>query len=474
MKRWALLTQLSLLLCLGIASNLAAGLRPGPQSPTDPPAKEVGAILGAPSLPLPAAPADAPTYHPALRRYPYLTDLTGSSATLNWATSDLSADGFVTWGQAGAEPCTAHTAPARFTVLLVNGVHEYQWHAVLPLRLATRYCYRVYLDTDDLLGSDPSPSFWTQLPTGAAQPFSFAVFGDWGRVDDDGQNPDQAHLLAQIARSGARFAVTTGDNGYPAGNQSNYGDLVQRGPDLSAVFGRAFWPRAGATIPLFAALGNHGFSQTDRVHPHFLNWPQDNTVAMSGGRYTQDRYCCLNGTTAGNYPSAWYAFDAGRARFYVLEAAWTEGNVGSASAYEIDYDYHWTPSSAEYQWLAHDLATHPYGLKFAFFHYPLYSDNSTEPSDTVLQGPGSLEGLLNRYGVNIAFTGHAHIYQRNRPAGPQGVVSYITGGGGAKLEPIGAGIRCSATDAYGIGWSYSANGGAGGAMPAGPLPGPPR
>jgi len=74
-------------------------------------------------------------------------------------------------------------------------------------------------------------------------------------------------------------------------------------------------------------------------------------------------------------------------------------------------------------------------------------------SDTFLQGAGSLEGLLGSNNVAIAFNGHAHIYQRNRAASG-GVVSYVTGGGGATLEPIS---KCTAIDGYGIGWSYSSS-----------------
>ena len=91
-----------------------------------------------------------------------------------------------------------------------------------------------------------------------------------------------------------------------------------------------------------------------------------------------------------NYPSAWYAFDAGVARFYVLQAAWDEANIGNTgSVYKTDYDYHWAPGSAQYQWLVNDLAAHPGALKFAFFHYPLYSDNKSQGPDTYLQGTGA-------------------------------------------------------------------------------------
>ncbi len=212
----------------------------------------------------------------------------------------------------------------------------------------------------------------------------------------------------------------------------------------------SIWARAGDSIPLFNASGNHGFNSVG-----LTNWPQDRARATSAGRYQMDTYCCTNGTTSASYPSAWYAFDAGTARFYVLEAAWSEGNVGTANAYKNDYDNHWTQSSPEYQWLKHDLETHPGGVKFAVWHYPMYSDNATEDSSSYLQGPASLEGLLAANNVSIGFNGHAHMYQRNlKPAG--GIVTYLTGGGGAKLQPIG-GHGCTPLDAYGIGWSYTAN-----------------
>ncbi len=77
------------------------------------------------------------------------------------------------------------------------------------------------------------------------------------------QNSYQANLMSLIASSGARFVVTTGDNGYPDGNQKNLGDLIQTGQDISAVFGPSFWKVPGASLPIFPILGNHGFSSPD-------------------------------------------------------------------------------------------------------------------------------------------------------------------------------------------------------------------
>jgi calcineurin-like phosphoesterase family protein/fibronectin type III domain protein len=393
----------------------------------------------------------AASYSSQLRRYPYLTDVVGPYATINWATDRSETSGAVRFGKAGSESCTAHYVSATKTAITVNGVLEYQWKAMLNLMPGAQYCYRVYLGSSpvneiDLIGSDAAPSFWTQVPSGATNSFSFVVFGDWGYVDATGTNSYQASLMSLMASSGARFALTTGDNGYPSGSQANFGDLIQTGSNLSAIFGPSFWKVPGASLPIFPSMGNHGLNVADTNHPSLLTWPQDRAVSTSNGRYVKDTYCCLNGTNSASYPSTWYAFDAGPARFYVLNTAWSDSNVGTASAYKNDYDYHWAPGTPQYEWLVADLAAHPSVLKFAIFHYPLLSDNPNEATDTYLLGNSSLEGLLKQNGVDIAFTGHSHIYERNLPSAA-GIFNYIAGGGGATIGTLGT---CTPLDAYAI------------------------
>jgi hypothetical protein len=391
------------------------------------------------------APPAGAAYSTKLKRYPYLTDVVQTSAIVNWATDRSSSTAVVKYGRASGGSCTASTQAATRTSISVNSASEYQWKARLSVEPDTEYCYRVYLGGSnvDLLGSDPSPRFLSQMPAGSRTPYKFAVFGDWGTVDSDGQNTSQANLLELIADSGARFAVTTGDNLDRSGSQTHYGDLVY---GASKVFAPEFWAVPGRSIPIFPALGNHGFTDT-----HLINFPQDQAVVSSGGRYRVETRCCLNGTSSQSDPSSWYAFDAGNARIYVLEAAWPDANVGRADIYRNDYEYHWQPSSDQYRWLEADLATHPSQLKFAAFHFPLYSDTTSQKSDTFLQGPAGLEGLLSRYGVDIAFTGHAHVYERNLKLQSHGLVNYVSGGGGS--EPSVSIGTCSPFDAYAIGWS---------------------
>jgi hypothetical protein len=394
------------------------------------------------------AQAGAADYNTHLTRAPYLTDLVGLHVIVNFATDQSGTTASVTYGPFDGTTCTLPSVQSatRSTVKVGSERVPVEGLAHAPERGPV--LLRVMLGGTDLLGAGDSPNFSTQATAGSSQPFSFAVFGDWGLVDANGNNPDQQNMLGTLAGSGVRFAVTTGDNGYPSGSQTNYGDLKQVGAAMGAIFGARFWPVPGASVPLFTASGNHGLSGT--AHADLTNWPQDVAVASSGGRYANDVYCCVNGTTSTNYASSWYAFDAGPARFYVLTSAWGDTNPGTASVYANDYAAHFAPGTPEYQWLLADLQSHPSGLKFAFSHYPFYSDDKSQGSDTFIQGPNSLEGLLARYGVNVAFNGHSHVYERNFPSAPGYPVTYISGGGGGTLEPIGP---CHAFDAFGLGWS---------------------
>src|SRR5437867_3896139 len=211
------------------------------------------------ALPGPSAAAASSS----LRRYPYLTDLVTNNVTINWATTTAITTGSVSYGQVGTESCTAHTVTATKVSITVGTTAEYQWKALVSgLGADTPYCYRVFGGSTDLLGSDPSPVFRSQIAAGANTPFSFAVLGDWGAVSSNGTNPDQANLMSRIAASGARFTVGTGDTAYPGGSQTNYGDLVQVGADTSTIFGPSFWTVPGSSIPMFNTQGNHGMNST--------------------------------------------------------------------------------------------------------------------------------------------------------------------------------------------------------------------
>jgi chitodextrinase len=417
-----------------------------------------------------AAQAGLPGASAVLTRAPYLTDLTQTSVQVSWATS-AQYTGVVQYGPLGNCEANSAVATSAGSPITVGTVTEYQNSAAVSgLSTATSYCYRVTntgASPVDLLGTNPSPQFTTLESATGTAPLTFDVLGDWGDTTSSGDNTtgalnqNQAGVDAQIAASGAQFTVSTGDVAYPGGTQTEYGDLNQTGVNVSAVFGPSYWAIPGESIPYYAISGNHGLNST-----FIKEWPESAVTAVSSGEYGMYPYPSIDGTAAASYPTSYYAFSAGGTRFYMLDAAWGDTNTGSATggscgdncaAYQVDYDAHWTPNSAEYTWLQQDLAAHPGGLKFAFFHYPLYSSNATQVSDPYLDNlpgsTGSLEQLLRNKGVDLVFNGHAHIYERNVSV-PNGVTSYVTGGGGGSVEPVS---KCASTDAYALGWSYSSS-----------------
>jgi Calcineurin-like phosphoesterase len=374
-----------------------------------------------------------------LTRSPYLTEAFSDRVTVNWATDRSDEEATLRWGRTPS--CRGHKSHATRIGISVRGTSEWQWRVDLAhLAPDRRYCYRPFLGRTDLLGRDGSLEFRTAPAPRDARPFSFAVLGDWGRASSE-----QSSVLRQIGRSPARFIVTVGDNAYPSGDQNSYGDLRD-----GAVFGDQGLPLVGQR-PVFAAQGNHGFSTS---LSYLQNFPSDIVARVSSGRYRQDEYCCVGdmGSAHEDYASAWYAFNWGSTRFYVLESAWVDG----PDDYRSDFEAQWNGPvrgcpvcGRQLEWLRNDLAAHAATrVKFAFFHYPLHVDTSAEHSDQFTTGSGALEGLLASNRVTAAFSGHAHVYERNLPQ-LGSLVTYVTGGGGGgELSPINS---CSPFDAYALG-----------------------
>ena len=152
-------------------------------------------------------------------------------------------------------------------------------------------------------------------------------------------------------------------------------------------------------LPMTSGRGifGPGAAAAQDYYPDYRLAPDqlDNLIAP-GGRYRQESYCCISTLSgAHTYPSSWYAFNWGSARFYVLEAAWADTQGG----YQGDFLAHWNgpvsgcaPCGAELQWLKADLAAHAGALKFAFFHYPLHSDSTGWGLVLSTQAIGGLAG----------------------------------------------------------------------------------
>jgi prepilin-type processing-associated H-X9-DG protein len=126
-----------------------------------------------------------------------------------------------------------------------------------------------------------------------------------------------------------------------------------------------------------ATLGNHD-NQRNRFYEGFH---------MGGERY--------------------YAFADGNVRFFVLDSN------------QMD--------ARQIAWLDSALKESPaQDWKIAYFHHPIYSDGGRHGSDVQLRV--ILEPMFVKYGVNVVFGGHDHIYERIKPQ--KGITYFVVGSSG--------------------------------------------
>ena len=64
--------------------------------------------------------------------------------------------------------------------------------------------------------------------------------------------------------------------------------------------------------------------------------------------------------------------------------------------------------------------------KICYFHHPLYSDGKFHGPDLDLRSV--LTPLFQKYGVNVVFSGHEHVYERLKPK--NGIYYFILGNSG--------------------------------------------
>jgi chitodextrinase len=114
-------------------------------------------------------------------------------------------------------------------------------------------------------------------------------------------------------------------------------------------------------------------------------------------------------------------------------------------------------TSAQYQWLAQDLAAHPNPCTVVEFHHPTVNvgpEGDTPRMDAIWQ-------LMASKGVDIVLNGHDHDYQRWVPLGgdlqpdPSGITQFVVGSGGHGIQQF---IRTDTRMAIGLDTSPTAFG----------------
>jgi predicted phosphodiesterase len=228
------------------------------------------------------------------------------------------------------------------------------------------------------------PAFWRNSPTESAllafQPLDaaakltlplksgsvrFAVIGD----DGTGKR-DQYEVAQQMAAYHQRFpfgfVIMLGDNLYGGDSPSDYQDK----------FEQPYQTLLGEGVKFYASLGNHD-NPNERFYKPFN---------MGGQRY--------------------YTFKKGNVRFFALDSNYMD--------------------EQQMNWLQQQLGSADSHWKICFFHHPLYSDGMFHGPDLDLRK--RLEPILEKYGVNVVFSGHEHVYERILPQ--NGIYYFVEGSSG--------------------------------------------
>jgi predicted MPP superfamily phosphohydrolase len=193
----------------------------------------------------------------------------------------------------------------------------------------------------------------------------FAVIGDSGTGKSQQYDVAQQMVKAR-AKFPFDFVIMLGDNIY--GGHSPQ--------DFSLKFERPYQSLLAAGVKFYASLGNHD-DPTERFYAPFN---------MGGKRY--------------------YAYSKGNVRFIVLDSNYMD--------------------SQQLDWLEKELHGETSPWKIAYFHHPLYSDGRFHGPDTDLRA--RLEPLFEKYGVNVVFSGHDHVYERIKPQ--HGIYYFVLGNAG--------------------------------------------
>jgi predicted MPP superfamily phosphohydrolase len=196
----------------------------------------------------------------------------------------------------------------------------------------------------------------------------FAVIGDSGTGA-----PPQYETAQELAKAHEKFpfefVLMLGDNLY--GNK--------RPEDFERKFAIPYQPLLDAGVKFYASLGNHDVPAEQFYKP----------FNMDGHRY--------------------YSFKKGNTRFFALDSNY------------MDPD--------QLKWLTEQLQSSTDDWKIPFFHHPLYSSAATHGSSKELRE--ILEPLFQKYGVQVVFSGHDHVYERTLP---QKGIFYFTEGSSGQLR----------------------------------------
>jgi len=284
----------------------------------------------------------------------------------------------------------------------------------------------------------------------ATKPIRFVMVGDLANGKEQ-----QNAVAFEISRVQPQFLVMLGDIVYPTGRVSQYMHHFWRTYNQPQTASTATGAPLMASVPFYAALGNHDVDLhkladfPDALGAYYfframINGPGEgpwNTPIGKGPEATAFR-----AAVGASFPALGaYSFDNGPGHFVVLD------NSGYANL----------ESPAVREWIERDLRGSKARWKFVCYHAPMFHSAREHYSEQKMR---LLAPLLESCGVDIAFAGHVHNYQRSVPmrftpnppkrlpnglvngefkldtkfdgvthTQPDGVIHIVSGGGGGTL-----------------------------------------
>jgi predicted phosphodiesterase len=209
----------------------------------------------------------------------------------------------------------------------------------------------------------------------ASRSFRFAVYGDSRSFPSA-----HAEVTRSIINSDPEIVFHTGD-------------IVGYGRDYQ-TWGPEFFDPAGTLMmnaPFVPVLGNHEYGGSGPVwFFYFFDRPSN---------------------------AGWFAMTCGNTRF-----------IG------LDSNDAFSPGSLQHDWLLAELTSQEYQdatWHIVIFHHPPFTCTRGHGDDMAVQA--YLVPLFEQYGVDIAFQGHSHAYERYLH---NGIHYVVTGGGGGPLYAL--------------------------------------
>jgi len=218
-------------------------------------------------------------------------------------------------------------------------------------------------------------------PPAAPAALKFGILGDTGTG-----GREQYEVGARLAKARDtfpfEFVIMLGDNMYG-------GESIR---DFQNKFEKPYKTLLDGGVKFYASLGNHDLPDRQIAYKPFN---------MNGKRY--------------------YTFKPQNGvRFFALDSNYMD--------------------KKQIEWLEGELKSSGSEWKIAFFHHPLYSSGDKHGPSVELRKV--LEPLFVKYGVDVVFAGHEHLYERIKP---QKDIQYFILGSSAKLRKGGLAVDSELT-----------------------------